>query len=67
MADRPVGSTRAEFDALLRQAGLAFSEPQRQELYGAWGTLEQLIARLRTPPLPPAAEPATIVVMDKSR
>jgi hypothetical protein len=59
--------TRAEFDALLRHAGLAFAEPQKQELYGAWGTLEALIARLKTPELPPEVEPATIIVMDEPR
>jgi hypothetical protein len=59
--------TRPEFDALLRYAGLTFSDPQKQELYGAWGTLEALIGRLKTPMLPPEAEPATIVTLDETR
>lgn len=59
--------SRAEFEALARSAGLALSEQQKAELYGAWGTLEQLIERLKTPPLPLAAEPATIFAVDKSR
>ena len=58
--------SRAEFDALARSAGLTLSELQKAELYGAWGTLEQLIERLKAP-LPLEAEPATIFDPDKSR
>ncbi|HUK58222.1 MAG TPA: hypothetical protein VLV50_03245 [Stellaceae bacterium] len=50
--------TRAEFDALLARAGLVLGEAQKGEIYRAWGTLEQLIERVRG--LPPEAEPATI-------
>ena len=59
--------TRAEFDALARSAGLTLSELQKAELYGAWGTLEQLIERMKTPAPPLALEPATIFDPDKSR
>jgi hypothetical protein len=59
--------TRAEFDILADHAGLALSERQKAELYGAWGTLEALIERLRTPSLAIEAEPATIFAVDKSR
>ena len=59
--------TRAEFDALARSAGLTLSELQKAELYGAWGTLEQLIERMKTPALPLPLEPATIFDPDKSR
>jgi hypothetical protein len=59
--------SRAEFDLLAHRAGLALSEEQKAELYGAWGTLEQLIERLRSPPLPLAGEPATIFAVDRSR
>jgi hypothetical protein len=57
--------TEAEFDFLVRRAGLALNERQRADLFGAYGTLEMLIERLRTP-LPREAEPATIYVVAKS-
>jgi len=56
--------TRAEFAALARRAGLALSEAETAELFGAWAHLEALIERLRAP-LRPAAEPATIFLPDK--
>jgi hypothetical protein len=53
---------RAEFDALVRRAGLKLGDAHANELYGAWGTLEALIDRLRKP-LPAETEPATIFVV----
>ena len=52
---------RAAFDAVLRRAGIVLTEAKAQELYAAYGTLEMLCDRLYVPPLPPQAEPATIV------
>ena len=59
-------TSRAEFEALARRAGLHLSAAQTSELYGAWGTLEALIERLKTPH-PSTAEPATIFLVDQSR
>jgi hypothetical protein len=56
--------SRAEFDVLVRRAGLSLSEAQKDELYGPYGTLELLIERLHAP-LPFAAEPAVIFVLPK--
>jgi hypothetical protein len=58
-------TSRTEFDALARRAGLQLSAAQSTELYAAWGTLETLIERLKTP-YPSSAEPATIFAVDKS-
>jgi hypothetical protein len=51
--------TRAEFDGLVARAGLTLTEAQKAEIYRAWGSLEQLIERVRGH-VPPEAEPATI-------
>ncbi|HZT52003.1 MAG TPA: hypothetical protein VFA22_08720 [Stellaceae bacterium] len=61
------GLSRAEFDALLRRAGLTTSETQRAELYAAWETLETLIARLRTPLIALEDEPAPIIDLEPGR
>jgi hypothetical protein len=62
----PPRITQPEFEFLARRAGLTLSAQQKTELYGAWGTLEALIERLRSPALPDAAEPATILVVERS-
>jgi hypothetical protein len=61
----PPKTSPAEFDFLVRRAGLTMSEHQRADLYGAYLTLETLLERLRTN-LPREAEPATIYVVDKA-
>ncbi len=61
----PAPLTRAEFDALLARAGIALGEAQRAEIYRAWGSLEDLIARVRGHE-PPEAEPATIYEMPRA-
>ena len=57
--------SRAEFDFLLARAGLAMSEAQKAELYGAYASLEMLCERLHAP-LPLATEPATIFTLDRA-
>ena len=54
---------RAAFDALLERAGIVLSAAKAAELYAAYGTLERLCERLHAP-LPPEAEPATIVAAE---
>ena len=49
--------SKAEFDVLVGQTGLPLSDAQKAEIYGAYGILEGLIARLQTP-LPREVEPA---------
>ena len=49
--------SEAEFEVLAKQTGLPLSAAQKAEIYGAYGILEALIARVQTP-LPREAEPA---------
>ena len=53
--------SKAEFEVLVQQTGLPLSDAQKAEIYGAYGILEGLIARVQTP-LPREAEPAHIFV-----
>ncbi|HEY2104149.1 MAG TPA: hypothetical protein VGH29_00090 [Candidatus Binataceae bacterium] len=53
-------TTLEDFTALVRRAGLALSAAQIAELYGAWGHLEKMLARNRTPALAREAEPSHI-------
>jgi hypothetical protein len=55
--------SRAEFDFLMRRAGLTLSEQQSEELYGAYASLEMLCERLHAP-LTLDAEPAIIFACD---
>ena len=57
--------SEAEFDALVRRAGLTFTAEQRAEIYRAYGTIESLTERLRRP-RPLGSEPATIFAFDKT-
>ena len=54
----------AEFDALVKRAGLTLGARQRSEIYRAYGTIETLIERLREA-RPLGNEPATIFTLDK--
>ena len=56
MSDRAEIS-RAEFEVIVRRAGLKLTEQQMTELLPAWRTLETLLERLRGP-FPREAEPA---------
>lgn len=51
-------TTLEDFAALVRRAGLTLSQAQIAELYGAWGHVEKMLARNRTPALPREAEPS---------
>ena len=55
--------TRADFDALLRRAGLTFDRAKADELFGAYASLEMLLARINRP-MPLEAEPAVIFTLD---
>ncbi len=52
--------SRADFEALVRRAGLPLSAAECAELHGAYGHIEAMLERLRTPALPRAVEPATM-------
>jgi hypothetical protein len=56
--------SEAEFDMLVRRAGLTLTARQRGEIYRAYGTIESLTERLRQPRAV-ENEPATIVTLDK--
>ena len=53
-------TTVEDFTALVRRAGLALTEAQIAELYGAWGYVETMLARNRMPALAREAEPSHI-------
>lgn len=55
--------SEAEFDALVRRAGLTLAAVQRAEIYRAFGVVETLVERLRKPRAL-SAEPATIFTVD---
>lgn len=50
----------ADFEALIRRAGLAITPAQVAELYIGWGHVEPMLARIRTPLRGREAEPALI-------
>jgi len=56
--------SEAEFDVLVRRAGLTLTAQQRAEIYRAYGTIESLVERLRQP-RPLGNEPATIFTFDQ--
>ena len=58
--------SEAEFDALVRRAGMSLSPQQRGEIYRAYGVIEMLTERLRQP-RSFAAEPSTIYTLDRDR
>ena len=43
----PATTSRADFDALVRRAGLALSPAETDEIYVGWGHVEPMLARLR--------------------
>jgi hypothetical protein len=57
--------TEAEFATLVKRAGLTLSDAQKAELYKAYGYVEAMIARVRTP-RGREAEPAHIFVFPPS-
>ena len=56
--------SEAEFDALVRRAGMSLSPQQRSEIYRAYGVIEMLTERLRQP-RSFEIEPATIYTLDR--
>jgi hypothetical protein len=59
-------TTLEDFTALIRRAGLELTPAKITELYGAWGYVEDMLARIRTPALESDAEPATIFKPEQS-
>lgn len=53
-------TTLDDFTALVRRSGLTLSDAQVGELYKAWGYVEGMHARNRTPLLAREDEPALI-------
>jgi hypothetical protein len=51
-------TTLEDFTARMRRAGLRLTDAQIAELHGAWGYVEEMAARNRTPPPPREAEPS---------
>jgi hypothetical protein len=58
--------TEAEFAVLAKRTGLPLTSAQLTEFYGVYGTVEQMVARVRQP-RDLGAEPATIFVAGKRR
>ena len=54
----PQTTSREDFEALVRRAGLAITPAQVAELYVGWAHVEPMLARLRTPGRGREAEPA---------
>lgn len=50
----------ADFEALVRRAGLAITPVQVAELYVGWAHVEPMLARIRAPGRGREAEPALI-------
>jgi hypothetical protein len=59
-------TTIEDFTALIRRAGLTLTTAQINEIYGAWGYVEDMLARIRTPALERDDEPATIFKPENS-
>lgn len=54
----PEPTSRADFEALVRRAGLALTPGQVDELYLGWAHVEPMLARIRAPGRGREAEPA---------
>ena len=53
-------TSRDDFDALIRRAGLRLSAAEASEIYVGWGYMEPMLDRLRTENRGRDAEPAHI-------
>jgi hypothetical protein len=53
-------TTLEDFATMVRRAGLKLTEAQIAEIYGAWGYVEEMLARNRTRALARDAEPSHI-------
>lgn len=56
--ERMPNTTLEDFKVLVRRAGLTLTDAQLAEIYSAWGHVEGMLARIRTPMLPREAEPS---------
>ncbi len=54
----PPTTSLADFEALVRRAGLALTPAQVAELHTGWAYVEPMLARIRTPDRGRDAEPA---------
>ncbi len=54
----PEPTSRADFEALVRRAGLVLTPEQVAELHVGWAYVEPMLARIRTPGRGREAEPA---------
>ncbi len=54
----PAPPTPEEFAAMLARAGLAFSAAEQADMARAYTLLMPMLAALRAPAIPPQAEPA---------
>lgn len=54
----PPMTSLADFEALVRRAGLAITPEQVAELYVGWAHVEPMLARIRAPGRGREAEPA---------
>jgi hypothetical protein len=55
----------ADFEALVRRAGLTLTPEQIAEMYRGWFYVEGMLERIRTPPRPREAEPALIFMPEQ--
>ena len=53
-------TSQADFEALVRRAGLTLTPAQIAQIYSGWGYVEEMLERIRTPSLPREAEPMHI-------
>lgn len=51
-------TTRADFEALVRRAGLTLTDPQIETFHGAFGYIEGMLETIRQPTRRREAEPA---------
>jgi len=64
-------TTEAEFEILLRRAGLDLDPAQRAGIHAVWGAVEAMLARIRMPApgadevAAASAEPATIFAAER--
>ncbi len=56
----PEPTSRADFEALVRRAGLTLTPEQVAELHAGWTYVEPMLARIRAPGRGREAEPALI-------
>ena len=58
-------TTLEDFAAMVRRAGLKLTTAQIAETHGAWGYVEEMLARNRKPALAREAEPSHIFKPDE--